>query len=113
MTEGNCEAGIGNEPAAAGAAGGAGGRPGDGAASGVANGREIGSPIEMSSGVKAGASSAAAARVPPQTVTAIPTNAANQPVLIARLATGREHRHESRRKSCGRPIKPNALLARQ
>ena len=112
MTEGNCEAGIGKEPAAAGAAGGVGGRPGDGEASGVADGREIGSPIEMSSGVKAGASSAAFARVPPQTVTAIPTNAASQPALIATQANGREHRHESRRKSCGRLIKPNALPAR-
>ena len=33
-------------------------------------------------------------------------------MLIATQANGREHRHESRRKSCGRLIKPNALPAR-
>jgi hypothetical protein len=58
-TEGSCAAVGGTGIPPAGAAGGIGGRAGAGEASGVANGKEIGSPIEMSSGVKAGAAGAA------------------------------------------------------
>ena len=92
MTDGAAAVGSGERPEP-------GWRSGAGAASGVANGREIGSPIEMSSGLKAGAVSAgadvgagaavsapgaestASATLPPQKVAVMIANTKSRPTL--------------------------------